>query len=447
MVCDSHNNAREKLTHCQRVDVDDPLPVNEGHTSPAGPAGRVSMAELPVEILASVFPRVLERHKVPRQEQYANLDSPPDINSLYATMLVCWRWRDVAIGFPELWRVLPPSITPGAAALFLRGIMFAPCMRIYPDDDCMRTRITTVPPVSAWSAPQAAPRTSTSSALAFLRRCLATAESSFLGASTSSARPLRWSVALKLSYIRRYRPCIAAPAIISPLSPIFAWPDPGLFPSPHATPRAHACSRDALHSRSAMHEDAGARVAEPVELCSSSRALAVLLSHLVLPRQLNYQLHGMQVRSDRLNDPGLVYVPPLDTLATLELIAARGHLPIRARGVAAAWLHFVYFGEERKVRIWLLGPMLTKLEVMLAPGRRHHPARRRHVGIAHRILVLAVAERLPLVPLNHKTCRRRARERHVRRLLGRGGRTLPSRSRSVPVRPVAGGGLSGAAAR
>ncbi len=134
MACDSHNNAREKLTHCQRVDVDDSLPVNEEHTSPAGPAGRVSLAELPVEILASVFLRFFERHKVPRQDQNWHLDTPLDIDSLYAAMLVCRRWRDVAIlGFPELWQVLPPSMyhVRGRRSLLVE-IMFAPCMRIRP---------------------------------------------------------------------------------------------------------------------------------------------------------------------------------------------------------------------------------------------------------------------------------------------------------------------------
>ena len=78
------------------------------------------MTELPVEILAAVFLRVLERRNKSRRDQDANLSTPPDTSSLYAAMRVCRRWHDVAVCSLELWSVLPPLLPRNMADVYLK---------------------------------------------------------------------------------------------------------------------------------------------------------------------------------------------------------------------------------------------------------------------------------------------------------------------------------------
>ncbi|KAI0723743.1 hypothetical protein C8T65DRAFT_824897 [Cerioporus squamosus] len=347
------------------------------------------MTELPVEILASVFLHVLERRKLPRQERNADLEAPPDTNSLYAAMLVCRRWRDVAIGSPELWRALPPSITREAAALFLRRSCSLP-LCAYTDAATLSlaaqrplylespynmrlVELHVVPSTAIWTF---------SLPLSLVRNLV------FLDVRCDTTGPCIELRLLRYPLFGGTNPTLRALTI----TPHVFLPSDS-FPAlahlrmtgPRSYPIAimqllcileHMPALETLYlSAVAMHAKIDAQSARPVELARlqalcvepriSTRAAVVFLSCLVLPRRLNYQLHQLHVRPEPLED--VVYVPPLDALSTLELIESDDRrLHIRARGPAHGfWLHFVPGSKDYSLRERFLGPMLAKLRPML----------------------------------------------------------------------------------
>ena len=356
------------------------------------------MTELPVEILAAVFLRVLERRNKSRRDQDANLSTPPDTSSLYAAMRVCRRWRDVAVCSPELWSVLPPLLPRNMADIYLKRSASVPicvftntiALAASPKplylEDPHRSRLKELcvlptPPFWSFNVAPLPPN------LVYLELQRPTT-----GPCTEMKLvdyPVFGGCSTVLQALS-VNPRVVVPSDSFPALAHFRMPGPRWFPMPVSQLLRLLSNMPALEtlylSQTAIHDDVH-EVAAPVELsrlrvlslepCVSTRAAAVLLSHLDLPRTLNFQLHRLQIH--RGHSAAHVFVPPLDGLTTLELLENDRRLHIRARGPTTSthdhgnsnsndngfWLHFISGRDGFSLREELLGPLLAKLAPML----------------------------------------------------------------------------------
>ncbi|RPD66624.1 hypothetical protein L226DRAFT_609432 [Lentinus tigrinus ALCF2SS1-7] len=300
-------------------------------------------------------------------------------------MLVCRTWRDVALASPELWRVLPPSIPRKVAALFLKRSCSVPIC-VFADGTALcapekplylkdphRSRLKelyVLPTSPFWSftIPHPLPPN-----LVFLelRRptCVSCTEMRL------SDYPIFGGCNPTLQALS-INPRTVVPSDYFPGLAHLRLAGPRWFPIPISQLLRLLSNTPALETlyftQTAIHDndDDGLKTTDPVELPRlrvlsveprvSLRAAATFLSRLALPRQLNFQLHRLQIRRRTLPDG--IYVPPMDSLTTLELIENDQRLHVRACGPSHGfWLHFVPGSGGFSLREEVLAPVLAKL--------------------------------------------------------------------------------------